>query len=156
MARFPMTRRGWLAMKTELRNLKAERPRLSDLILAARELGDLSENADYHAAKERQGFLEGRISELESKIAQSDVIDPVTLSGDRVVFGATIEVEEVDSGEAATYQIVGEDEANIKKGLLSITSPVARGLLGHEVGDEVSVKVPGGTRVYEIVDVSFK
>ena len=154
--RIPMTRVGWLAMKAELRDLKSERPKLADLILKARELGDLSENADYHAAKERQGFLEGRISELESKIAQADVIDPTTLKGDRVVFGATIEVEEVESGDQATYQIVGEDEADIKKGLLSITSPVARALLNHEVGDEVTVRAPGGTRLYEIVDVSFK
>ncbi len=154
--RYPMTRRGWLAMKAELRECKAERPELGEIILVAREHGDISENAEFDAAKDRQAFLEGHIIELQSKIAQADVIDPELLSGDRVVFGATIEVEEIDSGEQTTYQIVGEDEADVKKGLLSITSPVARALIKHEVGDEVTVKVPSGTRVYEIVDVSFK
>ena len=143
-------------MKAELRECKAERPELGEIILVAREHGDISENAEFDAAKDRQAFLEGHIIELQSKIAQADVIDPELISGDRVVFGATIEVEEIDSGEQTTYQIVGEDEANIKKGLLSITSPVARALIKHEVGDEVSVKVPNGTRVYEIVDVTFK
>lgn len=150
-----MTPRGHLALKKELRECKAERPRLAEVILVARELGDISENADYDAAKERQAFLEGRIIELESKIAQADVIDPGSLSGDRVVFGATVELEEVDSGENMTYQIVGEDEADVKKGMISITSPVARALLKHEVGDEVVVTVPGGKRTYEIINVSF-
>ncbi|MBW2733347.1 MAG: transcription elongation factor GreA [Deltaproteobacteria bacterium] len=153
--RFPMTPRGHLALKRELRECKAERPKLAEIILVARELGDISENADYDAAKERQAFLEGRIIELESKIAQADVIDPGALSGDRVAFGATVELEEVDSGETKTYQIVGQDEADVKKGMISITSPVARGLLKHEVGDEVVVNVPGGQRTYEIVNVSF-
>lgn len=150
-----MTPRGHLALKKELRECKAERPKLAEIILAARELGDISENADYDAAKERQAFLEGRIIELESKIAQADVIDPGSLSGDRVVFGATVELEEVESGEATKYQIVGEDEADVKNGMISITSPLARALLKHEVGDEVVVNVPGGKRTYEIINVSF-
>jgi len=154
--RFPMTPRGWAALKAELRECHAEGPRLAEVILAARELGDISENADYDAAKDRQAFLEGRIIELQSKIAQADIIDPATLSGDRAVFGAVVDVEEIDSGERATYQIVGEFEADVKQGLISITSPLARALIGHEAGDEVTVKVPGGTRIYEIVDVSFK
>jgi transcription elongation factor GreA len=153
---YPMTPRGLAALRKELRECKAERPKLADVILAARELGDISENADYDAAKERQAFLEGRIAELEGKIATADVIDPSTLSGDRVVFGATVALEEAESGDTSKYQIVGEDEADVKKGLISISSPIARALLTHEVGDEVTVKVPGGTRVYEIVDVTFE
>jgi len=153
--KFPMTPKGHEKLKRELRECKAERPKLAEVILAARELGDLSENAEYHAAKEKQGFLEGRIRELESKLAQSEVIDPARLSGDRVVFGAKVSLEDADSGEEARYQIVGEDEADVKKGLISIVSPLARALLNHLVGDEVTVKVPGGTRIYEIVDVSF-
>ena len=150
-----MTPKGYAAMKEELRQAKAERPRLSEVILVARELGDLSENAEYHAAKEKQGFLEGRIRELESKLAQSDVIDPTKLSGDRVVFGALVTVEDADGGDESKYQIVGEDESDVKQGLISIVSPLARALLNHRVGDEVNVRVPGGERCYEIVDVSF-
>ena len=154
--RYPMTPRGLSALKRELRECKAERPRLAEVILTARELGDISENADYDAAKERQGFLEGRIAELESKLAQADVIDPTTLSGDRVVFGAIVRLEEADSGEQVTYQIVGDDEADVKKGLISISSPLARALINHEEGDEVTARVPSGTRVYEIIAVSFE
>ena len=154
--KFPMTPRGHERMKQELRELKAERPKLADVILAARELGDLSENAEYHAAKERQGFLEGRIRELESKLAQADVIDPARLSGDRVAFGATVTLEDPDNDKEVTYTIVGEDEADVKQGLISITSPVARALLRREVGDEVTVNAPGGKRVYEIVDVAYR
>lgn len=156
MPGIPMTPRGLAALKQELRECKAERPRLSETILIAREHGDISENADFTAAKERQAFLEGRILDLDSKIAQADVIDPTTLSGDRVVFGATVSLEEVESGDKATYMIVGDDEADVKKGTISISSPIARALVNHEVGDEVTVRVPGGTRIYEIVDVTFK
>lgn len=154
--RFPMTPAGHAALKKELRECKAERPKLADIILIAREHGDISENADFDAAKERQAFLEGRIMELEAKLAQAEVIDPTTLSGDRVVFGATVDLEEVESGENKTYKIVGEDESDVKKGKISLTSPIAKALINREVGDEVTVKVPGGTRVYEIVDVIFK
>lgn len=153
--KFPMTPRGISLLKEELRNCKAERPKLSEIILAAREQGDISENAEFDAAKERQAFLEGRIIELEAKIAQSEVIDPAKLSGERVVFGATVAVEDANSGEHSRYTIVGEDEADIKKGLLSITSPMARGLINHSVGDEVSIRTPGGIRQYEIISVTF-
>ena len=153
--KYPMTPDGLARLKVELRECKAERPRLADVILAARELGDLSENAEYHAAKEKQAFLEGRIIELEAKIGQADVIDPSRLSGDKVVFGATVTIADADSGEESAYTIVGEDEADVKQRRISITSPVARALIGHEVGDEVRVNTPGGMREYEIVDVSF-
>ncbi|MCC6750830.1 MAG: transcription elongation factor GreA [Deltaproteobacteria bacterium] len=150
-----MTPQGLDRLRVELRECKAERPRLADTILEARELGDLSENAEYHAAKERQGFLEARIRELEAKIGQAEVIDPSKLSGDRVIFGATVRLAEIDSGEEVRYSIVGDDESDVKAGRISISSPVARALINHSVGDEVTVKVPGGTRRYEIVDVSF-
>lgn len=153
--RVPMTPRGYARLKEELRQCKAERPRLSEIILVARELGDLSENAEYHAAKERQGFLEGRIRDLESKLALSNVIDPSKLSGERVVFGATVKVEDADSGEQAVYTIVGDDESDAKQGLISISSPLARALVNHTIGDEVTVRAPGGARNYEIVDVTF-
>jgi len=153
--KIPMTPRGLQKLKTELRECKAERPRLAEVILEARELGDLSENAEYHAAKEKQGFLEGRIRDLESKIAQSEVIDPSRLKGNRVVFGATVALTDSDSGEESTYMIVGDDEADVKEGKISINSPVARALLNHVEGDEVQVKVPTGVRVYEICSVSF-
>jgi transcription elongation factor GreA len=153
--KYPMTPEGLAKLREELRECKAERPRLADVILAARELGDLSENAEYHAAKEKQAFLEGRIIELEAKIGQAEVIDPSRLSGDKVVFGATVTLADVDSGDESAYTIVGEDEADVKQRRISITSPVARALIGHLVGDEVKVKTPGGIREYEIVDVSF-
>ena len=124
------------------------------MILEAREHGDITENAEYHAAKERQAFLEGRIRDLEARIGMAQVIDTSKLSGDRVVFGATVDLQ-ADSGERTRYTIVGEDEADAKLGLLSIASPLARALVNHSVGDEVSVKVPGGVRTYEIVAVSF-
>lgn len=156
MSKIPMTPRGYSKLKEELRQCKAERPRLSEVILVARELGDLSENAEFHAAKEKQGFLEGRIRDLESKLAQSDVIDPSRLSGEKVVFGATVTLEDSDSGQQRRFQIVGEDESDVKEGRVSITSPIARALLTHGVGDEVQVQAPGGQRTYEIVDVSFE
>jgi transcription elongation factor GreA len=152
---FPMTPRGYEKLKEELRECKAERPRLADTILEAREHGDISENAEFHAAKERQSFLEGRIRDLEAKIGMAQVIDPAKLKGDRVVFGATVKLADVNSGEQAIYSIVGDDESNVKKGLISISSPVARALINHSVGEEVIVKVPGGQRSYEIVKISF-
>jgi transcription elongation factor GreA len=154
--KIPMTPKGYEKLRDELRELKAERPRLADVILAARELGDLSENAEYHAAKEKQGFLEARIRDLEAKLGQSEVIDPSKLKGDRVVFGATVELADLESGERSRYTIVGEDEADVKQGRLSITSPVARGLVNHSIGEEVRIKAPGGIRSYEIVDVRFE
>jgi len=154
--KFPMTPKGLDKLKVELRECKAERPRLADVILAARELGDISENAEYHAAKERQAFLEGRIIELEAKIGQAQVIDPTKLKGQKVVFGATVTLADADSGDEMVYSIVGEDEADVKRQLISITSPVARALIGHSVGEEVKVKTPGGLREYEIIDVAFK
>lgn len=153
--KFPMTPKGYQKLKDELRECKAERPRLSDVILEAREHGDLSENAEYHAAKEKQGFLEARIQELEAKIGFAEVIDPAKLSGDRVVFGATVLLEDIDSGEESCYTIVGEEESDVKGGLISLKSPVARALINHSEGDEVKVKVPGGMRAFEIVEVSF-
>jgi len=153
--KIPMTPRGHRMLKDELRECKAERPRLAEAILAARELGDLSENAEYHAAKERQGFLEGRIRDLESKLAQAEVIDPSKLSGERVVFGAIVTLEDCNSGAECRYQIVGDDEADVKAGQISISSPMARALLRNGIGDEVRVRTPGGDRAYEIVDVSF-
>lgn len=154
--KYPMTPRGYEKLKEELREAKAERPRLADIILEAREHGDISENAEYHAAKERQSFLEGRIRDLEAKIGLADVIDPARLSGDRIVFGATVQLEDSDSGEKSRYTIVGDDESDVKSGRISISSPVARALINHSVGDEVHVKVPGGMKVYEVMKVSFE
>jgi transcription elongation factor GreA len=150
-----MTPRGHETPKAELRQCKAGRPKPAEVILAARELGDISENAEYHAAKERQAFLEGRIAELETKLAMAQVIDPAKLKGDRVVFGATVTLADADSGDEVRYTIVGDDEADVKSGQISISSPVARALLNHRVDDEVTIRVPGGTRVYEIVDLVF-
>lgn len=150
-----MTPQGQTALKNELRECKTERVLLADVILAARELGDLSENAEYHAAKEKQGMLEARIRYLESKLAQAEVIDPKKLSGDKVIFGATVQLTDVDSDEERTYRIVGEDESDVKQGTISFASPVARSIIGRYVGDEVKVRVPGGTRIFEILAVSF-
>lgn len=154
--KFPMTPKGHQTLKDELKRLKdVERPRTVKLIEEARGHGDLSENADYDAAKERQGFIEGRIRELETKLALANVIDPTKLSGDRVVFGATVTVADTESGEEQTYTIVGEDEADIKAGLISITAPVARALIGRSVGDAVRVKAPKGQRELEVVKIAF-
>ncbi len=153
--KFPMTPQGYEKLKEELVKCKAERPRLSEKILEAREQGDISENAEYKAAKERQGFLEGRIRDLEAKIGMADVIDPKRLSGDRVVFGATVTLQDSSSGETVRYTIVGEDESDVKAGLVSVTSPIARALLTHGEGDEVQVRAPGGVRHYEIIKVTF-
>ena len=149
-----MTPAGNTRLREELKQLRdVERPRISKEIGAAIEQGDLSENAEYHAAKERQGFIEGRIKELEDKLSRAEVIDPATLSGSRVAFGATVTVDEND--KELTYRIVGPDESDVEKGAISITSPLARALVGKEPGDEVRVRTPGGERLLEVVEVKF-
>jgi len=152
----PMTRRGAELLREELHRLKTiERPANSKAIGEARAHGDLSENAEYHAARERAGFIEGRISELESKLANAQVIDPKLVDADgRCVFGATVDVEDED-GEKSTWQIVGEDEADIKKGRISVVSPLARAMIGKEAGESVEVQAPGGVKRYEIIDVRY-
>lgn len=152
-----MTVRGAERVKAELHRLKTvERPAVIQAIADARSHGDLSENADYDAAKERQGFIEGRIAELEGKIANAQVIDPASIDAEgRVVFGATVEIEDLDSGERVVYQIVGDDESDIKAGKVSINSPVARALIGKGEGDTAEVQAPGGVRAYEIVNVDY-
>jgi transcription elongation factor GreA len=157
MATVPLTVRGAEKLKAELQRLKSvERHAVIQAIAEARAQGDLSENAEYEAAKDKQGFIEGRILELEGKLAAAQVIDPSTLDADgRVVFGATVELEDEDSGADVTYQIVGDDEADLKLGLISISSPIARALIGKEVGDVAEVLAPGGVRSYEIVAVRY-
>lgn len=151
-----MTSEGHAALDAELKNLKSvERPAVIQAISVAREHGDLSENAEYHAAKEKQSFIEGRILELEDKLSRADVIDMDKVKGNRVVFGATVTIIDVDSEEEFTYRIVGEDEASIKNGKISNTSPMARALIGKQVGDEAEVAAPGGAKVYEIADLQF-
>lgn len=157
MSTFPMTVRGAEQLKDELHRLKTkDRPDVINAIAEARAQGDLSENAEYESAKDRQGFIEGRIKEIEGKLASAVVIDPSTLDAEgRVVFGATVDLEDEDSGERITYQIVGEDEADIKQGLINISSPIARALVGKHAGDTAEVEAPAGTRYYEIVDVRY-
>ncbi|MBI4509972.1 MAG: transcription elongation factor GreA [Deltaproteobacteria bacterium] len=153
----PMTPRGQQRLKEELKRLKEiERPAVIKAIEEARGHGDLSENAEYDAAKERQSFIEGRIRDIESKLALANVIDPAKLTGDKVVFGATVTISDSESGEEQTYMIVGEDEADIKNGRISITAPVARALIGREVGDLVKVKTPKGIREMEVARVRFE
>jgi transcription elongation factor GreA len=152
----PMTKAGAEAIKRELKRLKSvERPKNVQDISTARDHGDLRENAEYHAAKEKQSHLEGRILILEDRLARAEIIDVSKLSGDRIVFGATVKLEDVDSGTKASYSIVGETEADLKKGKISITSPIARGLIGREVGDTVKIRTPGGEREYEVLEVLF-
>lgn len=154
--KYPMTKKGLVALKEELKQRKEiERPRIVLAIEEARAHGDLSENAEYSAAKEAQSHNEGRLSKLEELVALADVVDPSTLSGNKVVFGATVTIEETDSGEQQTFAIVGEHEGDIKAGKMSYTSPVARALIGHRVGETVQVKTPRGNREYEIVTVKF-
>jgi len=155
--RTPITLRGAEKLRAELRKLKGEdRPAIIRAIAEARSHGDLSENAEYHAAREQQGFIEGRIKEIEQRLADAQVIDPSTLRGaGKVVFGATVELAPVDGGPDVRYQIVGDDEADIRNGLLSINSPIARALIGRSPGDEVEVAVPGGTRGFEVLAVRF-
>ena len=157
MSTIPITKRGAEKLKEELHRLKTvDRPWVINAIAEARAQGDLSENAEYEAAKDRQGFIEGRIAEVESKLSGSQVIDPSTVdAGGRVVFGATVDLEDEDSGVKVTYQIVGEDEADLKLGLINISSPIARALIGKEEGDVAEVQAPGGVRRYEIVGVSY-
>ena len=157
MATIPITKNGAEKLKQELHTLKTvDRPWVINAIAEARAQGDLSENAEYDAAKDRQGFIEGRIQEIESKLSMSQIIDPTNLdAGGRVVFGATVELEDEASGDAFKYQIVGEDEADLKLGLINISSPIARALIGKEEGDVASVEAPGGVRTYEIIKVSY-
>ena len=157
MATIPITKRGAEKLKEELHRLKTvDRPAVISAIAEARAQGDLSENAEYDAAKDRQGFIEGRIAEIEGKLSTAQIIDPSALNaGGKVVFGATVELEDEDSGSAVTYQIVGEDEADLKEGLINIGSPIARALIGKEVGDTIEVQAPGGLRRYEIVAVRY-
>ncbi len=152
-----MTRKGLEALKLELQNLKSvERPKIIEAIAEARAQGDLSENAEYESAKERQGFIEGRIAEIESKISQAEVIDPATLNaGGRCVFGATVEVEDLDLEKQATYQIVGDDESSVKDNKISINSPLAKALIGREEGDVIEFETPGGIKSYEVLKVAY-
>ena len=153
--RAPITLRGAEKLREELRRLKAEdRPAIIRAIAEARSHGDLSENAEYHAAREQQGFIEGRIKEIEQRLANAQVIDPASLpDSGKVVFGATVELAPVAGGQQVSYQIVGDDEADIRRGLVSINSPIARALIGRAVGDEVEVAAPGGARSFEVLAV---
>jgi len=157
MKRTPMTARGAEVLRAELKRLKSEaRPQVIHAIAEARAHGDLSENAEYHAAREQQGFIEGRIMEIETRLAAAEIIDVSKLAPTgRVVFGSTVELEDQDEGAAVTYQIVGEDEADIRAGRVSVTSPIARALIGRVSGDVVDVSAPGKTRSYEIVSVKY-
>jgi len=158
MAKTPMTLRGAELLRAELQRLKSvERPAISQAIADARSHGDLSENAEYDAARERQGFIEGRIADIESKLANAQVIDPKLVDADgRCVFGSTIDVEDEADGSQVTWQIVGDDEADIKAGRISISSPIARALIGKYAGDAVEVQTPGGVKRYEILDVRYE
>ncbi len=154
--KIPMTQQGYNKLEEELRHLKnVERPTVIKAIADAREHGDLSENAEYHAARERQGFIEGRISELEDKTSRADIIDPSKISGDQVKFGATVTLLDEDNGETVTYQVVGSDESDIKQGFLSITSPLARALIGKSVKDSIEVITPNGSKAYSIKKIEF-
>jgi len=157
MGKIPITIAGAEKLRAELQELKSvQRPAIVTAIAEARAHGDLSENAEYHAAKERQGFIEGRISELEAKLGNMQIIDPKRLDADgRCVFGATVDLEDTESGDKVTYQIVGDDEADIKQGKISISSPIARALIGKYAGDTAEVKAPGGLREYEILDIKY-
>jgi len=157
MSTIPITKRGAEKLKQELHRLKTvDRPAVIQAIAEARAQGDLSENAEYDAAKDRQGFIEGRIAEVEGKLSAAQIIDPAAVdAGGRVVFGATVELEDEDSGDQVKYQIVGEDEADLKLGLINISSPIARALIGKEEGEVAEVQAPGGVRRYEIVAVHY-
>jgi len=157
MAKVPMTIEGAERLKAELHRLRTiERPAVIMAIAEARSHGDLSENADYDAAKERQGFIEGRIGEVESKLANAQVIDPASIDADgRVVFGATVDLEDAASGDKVTYRIVGDDEADIKHGKISVSSPIARALIGKSEGDTADVQAPGGVRSYDVLAVRY-
>ncbi len=157
MSKTPMTVYGEEKLRTELTDLKSvQRPRVIQAIAEAREHGDLKENAEYHAAREQQSFIEGRIQEIEGKLSNAQIIDPKTLSGNKVLFSATVELLDLETDTEVTYQIVGEDEANIKEGKISVTSPIARALIGKEVDDVASFQAPGGEKEYEIIAVRFE
>ena len=158
MSTIPLTRRGADKLKEELQRLKTvDRHAVIQAIAEARAQGDLSENAEYEAAKDKQGFIEGRILEVESKLAAAQIIDPKTLNAEgRIVFGSTVELEDEDSGAKVTYQIVGDDEADLKQGLISISSPIARALIGKVEGDIAEVQAPGGLRSYEVMAVRYR
>lgn len=157
MTTIPITKRGAEKLRAELHRLKTvDRPWVITAISDARAQGDLSENAEYEAAKDRQGFIEGRIQEVEGKLSAAQIIDPTAVdAGGKVVFGATVELEDEESGDTVTYQIVGEDEADLKLGLINVSSPIARALIGKEEGDTAEVQAPGGIRRYEVVAVSY-
>ena len=156
MQKYPMTPEGFNAMKDELNNLKnVERPSIIAAIQAARELGDLSENAEYHSAKEKQSFIEGKIADLEAKLSRAEVIDVKKLQGDDVKFGTTITVADLDDDVSMTYKIVGIDESNVEKGYISFTSPIAKGLIGKTKGDIILIKTPGGEKNYEITKIEY-
>ncbi len=156
MEKIPLTRGGFTALEAELKNLKTvERPAIIAAIAEAREHGDLSENGEYHSAREKHSFIEGRVKELEAIISLAEVIDPAGMTG-AIKFGATVTIVDEDTDEEKTYQIVGEHEANIEQGKLNLKSPLSRGLIGKEEGDSVEVKTPGGTRSYEILKIDFK
>ena len=157
MQKVPMTVGGHAALEKELKHLKSvERPEIINAISVARDHGDLSENAEYHAAKEKQGFIEGRVQELESKLSLAQVIDVTKMSGNTVKFGATVTIVNEDTDEESTYQIVGEDEANIRNGKISITAPMARAMISKEIGDVFEVVAPGGAKGYEILEIKFQ
>jgi transcription elongation factor GreA len=152
----PMTEEGYRNLQEELKRLiRVERPRVVQDIAEARGHGDLSENAEYDAAKNRQGFIEGRIKELNDKIARAEVIKPGAVVTDKIVFGASVTLFDVDTESEVTYQIVGEDEADLKQGKISVTSPVGRALIGHRLDDEVRIKVPSGLKIYEVVNIAY-
>ena len=156
MNKVPLTKRGAEKLREELHQLKTvDRPKVIEAIATAREHGDLKENAEYHAAREQQSFIEGRIQDIDGKLSHAQIIDVSKLSGDRVVFGATVDLADEETGDEVKYQIVGEDEADIKANLISITSPIARALIGKSVGDIATVIAPGGEKEYEILDVQY-
>lgn len=155
--KYPVTPEGFNKLNDELRELKSvERPKIIQAIASARELGDLSENAEYHSAKEKQGFIEGKIASLEDKVSRAEVIDITKLDGSDVKFGSTVELCNLDDSSVITYKIVGVDEADIKKGYISFTSPISSGLIGKKKGDIVDITTPGGVRSYEIVNVVYR
>lgn len=155
--RIPMTPGSHQRLQEELKNLiRIERPKVVNEIAVARDHGDLSENAEYDAAKEKQGMIEGRIQELNGMIALAQVIDPAELDAENIVFGATVTILDVDTDKEVTYQIVGEEEADIKEGKISVTSPVGKALIGHYLDDEVRIRVPSGVKIYEVVDIAYR
>ncbi|APS00164.1 transcription elongation factor GreA [Pajaroellobacter abortibovis] len=156
MEKNPISPTGFARLREELQHLRSvERPSIITAIAAAREHGDLSENAEYHAAREKQSFIEGRIKELEEKLSRSEVIDPAQVKGSRVAFGATVKLYNTDTEEITVYKILGADESDVNQGILSISSPLARALVGKEVGDKVTIRTPGGARAYEILELLY-